>query len=260
MTRFFLDTTVQIERVAGGRPVKKKIADLLAGETHATSSHVRREWKHVIDGSCAAVLNALADSSDASHAPDLGDLFARLGQGYGRAANSRLRVLSLLSAGSTEAQIGDIKTRAKAMIRYQSEVLFVDKIDTVRDGSECGLATNEVVKNLVVGRYELVDRCTRDQDICRQPAEIESKLTRFAAVGTALAAVSKYQRLGKTVREAAASALLRKGKNCYSVLGDVSIALDCADEEVLLTTDESYDVICPAIGITHTRISATPQP
>ena len=52
----------------------------------------------------------------------------------------------------------------------------------------------------------------------------------------------------------------RKGKNCWGKLGDVSIAVECARDEVLLTTDRSFDTICPALGLTHLRLAATTAP
>jgi len=55
----------------------------------------------------------------------------------------------------------------------------------------------------------------------------------------------------------------RKGKNCFGAKGlggDISIALECRDDEILLTTDESFERIGPAIGIHVYRIEPTPPP
>ncbi len=48
-----------------------------------------------------------------------------------------------------------------------------------------------------------------------------------------------------------------KGKACWGAAGlggDICIALECAPEETLLTTDASFDLICPAVGINHHRV------
>ena len=48
-----------------------------------------------------------------------------------------------------------------------------------------------------------------------------------------------------------------KGNACHAskgIGGDICIALECAEDETLITTDESFDLICPAIGRKHTRI------
>ena len=43
-----------------------------------------------------------------------------------------------------------------------------------------------------------------------------------------------------------------KGKACHGangIGGDICIALECGKDEVLLTTDRSFERICPAIDI-----------
>jgi len=65
--------------------------------------------------------------------------------------------------------------------------------------------------------------------------------------------------MGKKAREALESSdpLATKGKACHAANGlggDICIALECGADETLLTTDASFDVICPAIGISHKRL------
>jgi hypothetical protein len=36
--------------------------------------------------------------------------------------------------------------------------------------------------------------------------------------------------------------------------------MECTEDEVLLTTDRSFDQICPAIGVQHARIPGTRAP
>jgi hypothetical protein len=58
--------------------------------------------------------------------------------------------------------------------------------------------------------------------------------------------------------------LFRTGQNCWGskgLGGDISIALECAEDERLLTTDRSFDVICPAVGLQPPiRIDGTTTP
>jgi hypothetical protein len=45
-----------------------------------------------------------------------------------------------------------------------------------------------------------------------------------------------------------------KGAACHGlngIGGDICIALECAEDETLITTDKSFDLICPAIGRKH---------
>jgi hypothetical protein len=48
-----------------------------------------------------------------------------------------------------------------------------------------------------------------------------------------------------------------KGKACHDyggIGGDICIALECGADETLLTTDASFDLICPAIDVKHKRL------
>ena len=94
MTRYYLDTSAHIERWAGEASVKDEIKTLLGEEAHATSTHARREWKHIVEGGAAEILNAYDDGDD------IASMLARLSNaGYGRAPGQALRVLSMLTAG-----------------------------------------------------------------------------------------------------------------------------------------------------------------
>jgi hypothetical protein len=48
-----------------------------------------------------------------------------------------------------------------------------------------------------------------------------------------------------------------KGVACHGaggIGGDICIALECAEDETLITTDQSFDLICPAINRRHELI------
>jgi hypothetical protein len=262
LTRHYLDTTAQIERWTGDQPTQDAFKARLAGDTHSTSSHVRREWQNIIDQSCVDALNAIE-----SGANDLGSFYARLSQGgWGRKAGQRLRALSLLVAGEAAFDAGEVQTRALALLRYQSRALFGVGIDEVRDGSECGLARKVVArrkgKRVLINAENESDRCKKTDVICRQDADLEGKLVGLRAAAAALRGSSNagHKTMGRCAEKAAASAPERKGKNCYGYLGDVSIALECRTDEVLLTTDRSFEVIAPVLAINVVRLPATPGP
>jgi hypothetical protein len=260
--RYYLDTTAQLEGWAGDESTRQRVNDLLGKATHATSTHVLREWKHIIEGGCADVLNALRDRPGS-----LSDLYSRLSQGWGREPSQRLRVLSLLTGESTGIDPGEIELRAAAMLRYRSASMFETQIDEIRDGSECGLARNVVVRDSG-GRWAEAqpetgrDRCKKDDTICRQDDDLGSKLDRLEAAGRALLASSdtNHRTAGKTALQAVKVARDRKGKNCYGYLGDVSIALECGEGETVLTTDRSFEVMAPALEIDVERVAPTPSP
>jgi hypothetical protein len=67
-----------------------------------------------------------------------------MSSGWGRRQSQRLRLLSLLSGGETQVNLTDIEIRADALIRYRAQVLLESDISVIRDGSECGVARNQV--------------------------------------------------------------------------------------------------------------------
>jgi hypothetical protein len=71
---------------------------------------------------------------------------------------------------------------------------------------------------------------------------------------------SSHRKMAEVAKAAVAKAPERKGKNCYGFFGDISMALEVEGDEVVLTTDGSFDVMAPALGIAVERINATPPP
>jgi hypothetical protein len=254
LTRFYLDTSAHIERWGGEQSIKDEIRNLLGDEAHATSTHARREWKRIVEGGAAAILNAY-DEGDR----DLASLFARVSQaGYGRSSGQTLRVISMLTAGEGVIDL-NITTRARLFVRTLARKLFESQMNVIRDGSECGLALNEPIEDSK-GRWSLVDRCKKTDNICRQVEFIEERKEAARHAGEALRDLSPRdgdQQMGETVLQGLKVPADRKGRNCYGRTGDVSIALECASDETLLTTDASFDVIAPALKINLHRLAPT---
>jgi hypothetical protein len=231
----------------------------LVDEAHATSSHALREWKGIVEGGAADILNLLEESSDGM---DIEALLARLSQGMYRDASKALRVLSMLSAGGVID--ANIETRARYMIRTGARKLFERQINEIRDESECGLARNEATED-ADGVWALVTRCKKGEKICRQDDFIEERVSRAEAAATALKTTSPADRLadrkmGENMLKGIKNPPDRKGVNCYGGTGDISIALECGKNETLLTTDQSYEIICPALDRKLKRIPPTRGP
>ena len=106
------------------------------------------------------------------------------------------------------------------------------------------------------------DRCQRDECNCRQIEFVDEHATDWRRAGEGLASNARRdadKKMGKLALEVLAGPQGRKGQNCWAKLGDVSIAMECGPDEVLLTTDESFETICPAINIQLHRIRPTPH-
>jgi hypothetical protein len=267
VTRYHVDTSIHVERWGGGSRIRTEIEDRLGDRTdHSTSTHALREWLWVVGNAAADFLNAIK-----SRPTSWSDIFATLGVGYNRSQAQRFRVLSIIGQGDTSSALDLVamETRADALIRYQARAMFEIGMGEIRDGSACALALNRVIQE-ADGRYALRNpktpsqspRCTQKDDVCSQIADLEAKLNRFQAAATALAASpdTGHQKNGKAGLRAVGDTRARIGQACWRNLGDLSIALECAQNEVLLTTDASFEVIGPALGLTVERLAATTGP
>ena len=256
MTNYYLDTTALIERWAGEADVRSEILELLKEGTHATSSHVEREWKGIVDGTAADVLNAIRDDAD-----DLGSVFARLSQGWGRQPGQRLRILAMLVNQRPDSNPIELRLRAQQLLRCGSEQMLMHHVREVRDGSQCGLAKKEVEQRRD-GRYALVDKCKRTDEICRQDQHVQDQLETWQRASSGLVNSDRKsdRDMGKLGLQLAADASKRKGRNCYGRTGDISISLECRDDEVLLTTDRSFEAMAGEAGIKVKRVKATSPP
>jgi hypothetical protein len=259
LTRYYLDNSVHLERWTGDTPVRDEIAALLSGDEHVTSSHVLREWRHTVDGTAGDILNAIQGG-----AGDLSSVYARLSQGHRREPGQRLRVLAMLANQQREPSVVELRIRAQRLLRFSSKEMFLHKIKEVRNGSDCGLAKNEV-KQGRDGRYSLVDRCRRKDEICRQDRFVEECRDKWKAASEGLVKHSDSKRagdrkMGKLGLELLHDASKRKGKNCYAQTGDISISLECEPGETILTTDRSFEAMSKETGVQVKRIQATPHP
>lgn len=255
LTRYYLDTSAHIERWFGAATSQARVAEVLQGDDpHSTSTHALREWKHIVDESAADILNTLVSANP--H-----DDFPRLLQGRGREPNRRILVLfSLLKAAKGPDWTRDeLRLRARHMLDFRSEQMFRKDMASVHDGSECGLARKEVVSDQG-GILALKSTCKKSEDICRQPDAIEHEVDRWTAGAKALEQSSAHEAMGETALKMASSPVDRKGINCYAKTGDLSIAIDCPDDETVLTTDRSYEVMGSAIERDVLKLPSTQGP
>jgi hypothetical protein len=261
VTRYFLDNTAHIEKWTGDATRQEEVRDALGTETHATSSHSLREWRHIIEGTCVDFLNVLADARPRTW----GEVLSRLSQGWGRTPGHRLRVMAMIAGGDTALDLDYMEMRAEALLRYEADIFFHDQIDVVRDGSECGLARN-VVRRGPGGRREYVNPvtgsewCKKSDTICVQDQDLGAKTKELESAALALLQSPDHKKMGEAALRAVKDPKQRKGKVCFTQLADTSITLECKPNEKILTTDRSFEVIAPALGLMVRRINPTPMP
>lgn len=255
---YYLDTTAHLERYGGEQQVQDAIAAWLGEHQHYTSTHVEREWKRIVYGSTVDILNALPG------AQSLADVRARLRQGFGREPAQRWMVYDMVIDDETSS-IEELDRRARRFLRTGFHAMFTDRIE-VRDGSRCGIAPREAAPG-ADGRMWFHGTCRKTETICDQLPFLDDRRDNILAAADALERSDRdeHRKLGQKARKLMVELqeAERKGANCYGgkgLGGDISIAVECGRDEVLLTTDHSFEHICPAMGLHFRRFDGTRMP
>jgi hypothetical protein len=247
--RYYLDTSIQVERNGGLK--RQQANERLSLGSHATSTQVEREWNRFVFEASTALRNALAKSENR------GDVVSHMRQGWGRKPSRNWQVAEWVMG--TEADLRVVEKRLDDFLRVRARAMFRAKIDLVRDGTDCGVVSRRPYRKSSDWRYDAM--CTKAEEICRQPEFLSQEIERARAAATALEGSEREgdRTMGQRANTALAdiSKNATKGKACHGangIGGDICIALECGPDETLLTTDESFDHICPAIGVGHERI------
>jgi hypothetical protein len=225
---------------------------LLADGAHATSTQVLREWNSITLGACSKLLNVLQDATSRK------DVQAKMATGYGGDVRRNWMITEWLMGEDTDLRA--VEMRARRFLRVDADVAFHEGIDTVRDGTRCQVAQRGPTHDVVSGQWDHDKRCLKTENICSQHAFFDEHIERAKAAAHALEMSSRTpdKAMGKRVADILERMPTNdsKGKACWGaggLGGDISIALECAVDETLVTTDASFDLICPAIGVEHRR-------
>lgn len=252
LTRYYLDTSAHFERVGGSNANRRKLKEMLRGGGHATSTQAEREWNRIVFTVSVSLRNALASSLDWT------DVVRKLSMGYGRTAARSMRVIHWIT-GSDTTDFRVVALRLDHFQRIRARVLFKADIGTIRDGTNCDVARRR--PHFHAGKWHYKSQCKKTDDICDQPTFLAARKER--AEKAALALLRSERKADRKMGENALAGLrdggpgATKGKACHGdrgIGGDIAIALECEADEVLLTTDESFDFICPALGLEHLRL------
>lgn len=252
---YYLDTSALIESYCGDSRTKKVLAGMLGERSHASSTQVEREWMSNILGACADILNA------SQGAVDRADVAARLRSGFARAPSRRWMVFEMAASGG---DLDEVRAGARDLMRVKARAMLRARVDVLRDGSGCPIG-KRAARTDRQGRLSYLSTCRKTEQICTQAdflAQEKARALRAAGQLADSAPRAADRRMGREARRALTSGdpASVKGKACWGsrgLGGDISIALECAENEVLLTSDQSYDTICPALGMSHHRFQST---
>lgn len=241
-----------MERIGGRGEVRTRLANLLGDGGHSTSTQVLREWNRIVLAALIRLRNVLPAARDRT------DVVARMREGaFGRDGVRRWQVTEWVMGSDTDLKA--VEMRAAHYQRIRARAQFKTGIATMRDGTECAVAGRKPYLRGRTWRYD--EMCKKSEDICAQPGFLEEQRTRALDAAMALEGSDRPadREMGikarKNIKDADARAT--KGKACHGgggLGGDICIALECSADEVLLTTDASFELLCPALGLKYERI------
>jgi hypothetical protein len=248
--RYYLDTSAQVER--NGGYLRNEFSAKLTGQQHSTSLLVEREWNRIVYEVAVALYEALAESETRL------DVVNRMRRAWGtRGVSRNWQVTEWIMGGEEDLRI--VEQRLDEFVRIRARVMFHASVDTVRRGTACGVVERR--PHSEKGHWKYNAMCKKKDVICTQPEFLTGEIARARAAAEAL---EGSERDGDREMGAKATKALRdtsgdgtKGNECHArngLGGDICIALECAADEVLLTTDHSFDLICPAISRNHERV------
>ncbi len=250
--RFYLDTSAQVERLCGPDTTREAVLTLLTNGGHATSTQVRREWNSIMLGACARLLNALVEATDVR------DLEARMNRGFGREPQQNWMATQLLVARDPDLRRAGM--RARQYLRFGADAAFEQGVTAIRDGTDCDVARRNAIQDPKTGDWHHNNMCKKTENICSQPEFFAEHRDRAKAAATALEGSPRPadRKMGKEANKLLANtpSQASKGKACWGgggIGGDICIALECGSQETLIATDQSFDLICPAIEVEHRR-------
>jgi hypothetical protein len=181
-----------------------------------------------------------------------------MSEGWGREPGRNWKITEWLMGEDTDLRV--VEMRAKKFVRVDAETAFEEGVSTIRDGTECPVA-RELAKQDRAGKWDHNKRCVKTEDICAQHAFFARELDRAKAAAKALEGSDRQadRKMGKQASAILARMPTRdsKGKACWGaggLGGDIAIALECDPDERLVTTDASFEIICPAIDIAWHRV------
>lgn len=247
---YYLDTTIQLSKLFAPLSLRKKIRHRIEEHSCVVSSYVRMEYLRWLEP-CVYVYQILQEEIERNHTSALSETQARILLEHGRQQNKMLSVLTwLLRIYSLDARI--LLYSLKTLIEIEFSEAFIRGVTVLPDPIACPLM-NLQAEPQGVG-YLLAPSIPYRRG--EMPCHIVEFLQqhRNALQELALTLDAAYPQMAQACRRVLEKPDDAQGNTCKT-LGDVIIALQAPSNAILWTTDASFDLICPTIGIEHIRES-----
>jgi len=246
----FLETTIQIERVAASRARQASLRRELAPYRLVTSTYVLGEYLRTLVKDTVRLHRLVAEHAH------LDDVITAIGQHPNKREASRMLLIGGMvlrsSAGWKSQDTGIRDTLLERLARYAEFALlnhFLGEIDELLDITACGLARErpaiwETGPRGAMGEdlYWIRSQCVRQVQEC----DLVERMTGWRPELKALAEGLSGQddpalaRMGKLAYQVLDDPTLARGRNCTWYLADLIIALELPPGMPLYTTNRRH--------------------
>ncbi|MBW1867162.1 MAG: hypothetical protein JRI38_05390 [Deltaproteobacteria bacterium] len=253
MTKLFLDTTIQIEKIFGRD--RYEISKYLKENDVLTSSYVLMEFKRTILKDCIALHSYLKEEGD------LESTFIRLSELRVHEHRIASRISKILSGmcGQDSIEYEKVLERLEDLIESELLEYFFYNVETI-DETKCGLAKEEISKNEI---YSLDLSCRRGHKKCEIRDFIAANREEFCRLLEGLQSNREFEKVCDSLKEVLEDPEKARGrKNCWR-LGDCIISIESPKTHTILTTDHHYGIICNSLEkpvLSLQQIVTTPHP
>lgn len=247
-TIYYLDTTIQLSKLFAPSSVRHAIKERMTEYPCVVSSYARMEYLRWLEP-CVAVHQLLQEEIAHNRTTALSEVQARILLAHGRNQNKMLSILTwLLRVYSPDARM--LLFYVKTLIEYEFHEAFTQGVDLLPDPIACPLMDLHAIVQGTGYRLEPNLAYRRGAMPCHIVDFLQEHRNALQELSVALH--EKYPQMADACRRVLAAPTDAQGNTCKT-LGDVIIALQTPVDTVLWTTDASFDVICPVLGITHLR-------
>ena len=246
----FLETTIQIERVAARRARQTSLRRELASYRLVTSTYVLGEYVRTLVKDAVRLHRLVAAHMH------LDDVMTAIGQHPNKREASRMLLIggAVMRSSDDWEKVQDTDIRANLLdrlSRFTEFVLlnrFLGGIDELLDITACGLARERpIVWQAGQGirgeeLYRLRSQCVRrvrECDLAERMTEWRPELKALAE-GLSGRDDPALARMGKLAHQVLDDPTLARGRNCTWYLADLIIALELPPEMPLYTTNRRH--------------------
>ena len=260
----FLDTTIQIERVAGSRARQRALRQELAPYQLVTSTYVLGEYLRTLVKDAVRLHRLVAENVY------LDDVMTAIGQYPNKREASRMAIIwgivmrSAYPERNSDAR-ADLLDRLSRYIESSLLNRFMAGIDELIDVSACGLAEERPVvwesASTVppdAETYRLRSQCIRNVRECDLAERMADWQPELDAIVDGLGSESDpaLVRMRELAHQIRSDPTLARGRNCTRYLGDLVIALVLPDDMPLYTTNRRHFV--PLLSILGKTLYSPP--